>query len=261
VNGASTSSTSALAGEKGSQWCTSVVLPFARTLRDRYPFSRHGQDAALADLAEFYRPGSGIVWAFFDSSLKREVTQVGGKFELHNIRNGPSMYSNDLVRFLERSYHLSSVLFPPRAEKPRVDFEVRVRPSPGIAQVLLTVDGQLVDFHNGPEKWVHITWPGDGEKQGAQMRVKGARIDETVAQDGEWGLFRLLDKGTISANPGERFFTATWRLRTQNDVVIDIRPARVENPFVGSRSFLEAFRAAHVEAPRAISSSAKPCLE
>lgn len=261
VNGASASSTSALASEKGSQWCTSIVLPYARTLRDRYPFSRLGQDAALADLAEFYRPESGIVWAFYATTLKREVAQVGGKFELRDQRDGPAMYSSELTSFLERSFHLSNVLFPPRAEKPRVDFEVRVRPAPGIAQVLLTIDGQLVDFHNGPEKWVHITWPGPGEDHGARMRVKGAHIDESLAQEGEWGLFRLLDKGTIRANSSERFFTVTWRLHTQNDVVIDVRPARVENPFVGSKSYLEAFRAEQVAVPRAISTRAKPCLE
>src|SRR5690606_18750878 len=121
--------------------------------------------------------------------------------------------------------------------------EVRVRPSPGIAQVLLTIDGQLVDFHNGPEKWVPITWPGQAGKPGATMRVKGANIDEILTQDGEWGVFRLFEKGTIGGNPGERFFTVRFRLRTQNDVTIDIRPARAENPFVGSKSYLEAFRA------------------
>jgi type VI secretion system protein ImpL len=261
INGASSSSTSALAGEKGSQWCTSVVLPFARTLQDRYPFSKQGQDAALADVLEFYRPQSGIVWTFYESSLKRDVPQVGGKFELAQGTTVGSMYTNELVRFLNRSYYLSSVLFPPRAEKPRVDFEVRVRPSPGIAQVLLTIDGQLVDFHNGPEKWVRITWPGESGKPGANMRVKGAKIDELITQDGEWGLFRLLDKGTISANPNERFFTVRFRLHTQNDITIDVRPARAENPFVGSRAYLEAFRTEGVLAPRTIAQGAKACPE
>jgi type VI secretion system protein ImpL len=236
-------------------------MPYGRTLQDRYPFAKQGQDAALADLADFYRPGSGILWGFYDAALKRDVAQVGGRFELRQGAGVGAMYNAELVRFLDRSYYLSSVLFPPRAEKPRVDFEVRVRPSPGIAQVLFTIDGQLIDFHNGPEKWQHITWPGEGDKRGAAMRVKGARIDETLVQEGEWGLFRMLDKGTISANAGERFFTARWRLHTQNDVTVDIRPARLENPFVGQKAYLEAFRAQGVAAPRTIAASAKACVE
>jgi len=258
VNGSHVSSSAAMAGEKGQQWCTSVALPFARTLHEHYPFSKQGQDAALADLADFYRPASGILWGFYEATLKRDVVQMGGRFERMQGAAG-SMYSPELVRFLDRSAYLSSVLFPPRETKPRVDFEVRVRPSPGIAQVLLSVDGQQVDFHNGPERWFHLTWPGEGDKREATMRIKGARIDETLVQQGEWGLFRLLDKGTLSANPGERFFTARFRLHTQNDVTIDIRPARVENPFVGLSGYLAAFRAPGVTAPSAIASSQKGC--
>jgi type VI secretion system protein ImpL len=259
INGASGSSTSALAGEKGSQWCTSVVVPFDRTLRGRYPFARQGQDAALADVAEFYRPTSGILWSFYESSLKRDVNQIGDKFQLQQGTGIAENFSGELVRFLNRSATLTNVLFGPRGEKPRVDFEVRVRPSPGIASTIITIDGQLIDFHNGPEKWIRITWPGPEGKPGASMRVRGASIDETLKQDGEWGLFRLLEKGTISANPGERFFTVRFRLHTQNDVTIDIRPARADNPFVGTKAYLEAFRADGVQTPRAIAVGSASC--
>jgi len=259
VNGSSVSSTSNMAGEKGEQWCSSVALPFARTLRDRYPFAPHGQDAALADVADFYRPGSGILWGFYESSLKRDVVRNGATFSLREGAGVGAMYTPALVRFLDRAAFLSSVLFPPRAEAPRVDFEVRVRPSPGIAQVLFSIDGQLVDFHNGPERWHAVTWPGQGAKHEASLRVRGANVDETLVQEGEWGLFRLLDKGTITADPSERLFTARWRLRTQNDVTVDIRPARLDNPFVGRHAYLAAFRGEGTLAPAAIALRGKAC--
>lgn len=262
INGAFASSATALATEKGSQWCTSVVVPFDRTLRGKYPFSRQGQDASLADLADFYRPGSGIIWAFYDSTLKRDVKQVGDRFETSHTGGMGPLYGSELVRFLNRSQHISSVLFPPRAESPRVEFEVRVRPSPGIAQVLFTTDGQTVDFHNGPEQWIRLAWPGAGPTRGAVMRVKGARVDETLTQQGEWGLFRLFDQGVVRSTPGERHFTITWHLHTQNDVVMDVRPARVEHPFLGSKGYLDAFRAADVAAPRSIAAQGRAsCTE
>ena len=261
VHGASSSSTSALASEKSARWCTSVVHPYARTLRDRYPFSGHGHDAALADLSEFYRPKTGTLWAFYETALLRDVPRRGGGFELRNVRGGPAGYTSELVRFLERSQRLSSALFPPNAERPRVDFEVRVRPSPGIAQVTLNIDGQVADFHNGPDTWVHLTWPGDSDKHGAQLRVRGARVDETLTQEGEWGLFRLLEQGTVDANDGERLVTVRFRLRTQSDVVVDLRPARVENPLVGTKGLLEVFRADHLAAPRAIAVGERGCPE
>lgn len=259
INGASSSSTSALAGEKGGQWCTSVVLPFERTLRGKYPFVSGGQDASLADVAEFYRAGSGVLWAFYDSALKRDVPRVGDRYQPRGGASVGSMYNADLVGFLERSQLISSVMFPPRAEQPQVDFEVRVRPSPGIASILLTIDGQEVDFHNGPEKWVRIRWPGTQGKPGVVMRVRGATVDERVYGKGEWGLFRFLDAARISAVPGERFFTGTWTLNTQNRVRVDFRPARAQNPFVHKGRFLGAFRGERALAPRVIATGGPSC--
>jgi type VI secretion system protein ImpL len=260
VNGASIASNAAVAGEKGSQWCTSVELPFARTLRGRYPFNRAGQDSSIADVTEFYKPGSGIVWSFYESRLSRDIARVGDRYR-SNVGSGvASMYNVNLVEFLNRSQAISTALFPGRADKPTVAMEIRVRPSPGIASVLLTIDGQLIDFHNGPEKWVPIRWPGDGGQRGAHMRVRGAAIDEIIQQDGEWGFFRLMDKGNVSASQGERFFTVRWRLRTQNDVIVDVRPARAENPFIGETGrALEAFRSNGVDAPRAVSPGGPAC--
>jgi type VI secretion system protein ImpL len=261
VQGTSASATSALAGEQARGWCSAVVAPHARTLRGRYPFAARGQDVALTDLADFYRPLTGTLWSYYAGVLQRDLPQAGASFEPRVGSGVAAHYTPELVRFLHRAHALSQALFPPRAEAPRVDLEVRVRPAPGIAQVLLTVDGQTVDFHNGPERWVQVTWPGASERRGASLRVRGDGIDELVAQDGEWGLVRLLEQGEVSAAPGERFFSARWRLHTQHDVLIDVRPARSENPLIGARGFLELFRGPGVEVPRALTREARGCRE
>jgi type VI secretion system protein ImpL len=47
-----------------------------------------------------------------------------------------------------------------------------------------------------------MRWPGGGRQRGASIRVRGAQnIDEVIQQEGEWGLFRLLEQGTIEGNP------------------------------------------------------------
>ncbi|MET0341186.1 MAG: type VI secretion system membrane subunit TssM [Polyangiales bacterium] len=260
INGASLASSSDLAGQKSMQWCTAVVLPFERGLRGRYPFSKSGQDAALNDVAEFYRPGTGILWAAYEGMLARDVTRAGDRYEMKMGSAVASMYSGQLTEFLNRSQAIATSLFPSGGDKPTVAFEVRVRPSPGVAQILLTIDGQTVDFHNGPERWVPVRWPGDGKMRGVHVRIKGAGIDETVTQDGDWGLVRLLDSGTVSAVPNQRYFSVKLRLRTQNDITFDVMPARAENPLVGrTGKALEPFRAAGVDAPRGIAGGKRAC--
>jgi type VI secretion system protein ImpL len=152
-------------------------------------------------------------------------------------------------------------LFAPSATEPQVAFELRVRPAPGVAQIVFVVDGQTVDFHNGPERWHHLRWPGEAQRRGASLRVVGQGVDETIVQEGEWGLFRLLERGSVSFDQGARFFSVRFRLRTQRDVVIDVRPARVDNPFVGEGGLLEAFRGDGVAPPRAIAKGARRCAE
>lgn len=260
IQGASASATAALAGEKAAGYCASVYTPFARTLSGRYPFARAGEDAALADVADFFRPETGTVWAFYGGSLKRDVPRVGARFEAAPRGTGASLVGPPLLRFLERAQLVSALLFPPHAEEVRVDFELRVRPAPGIAQVRVEIDGQTLDHHNGPERWARFRWPGTGDRHGASLQVRGAQIDETLQQDGEWGLFRLLEKGTLTPSTTDRFFSVRFRLRTQSDIVIDIRPARVESPFFGGGSaYLSAFRSEQTTAPRSIGDHARRC--
>lgn len=259
INGANVASTGDLAGHKSSQWCTSVVLAYERTLRSRYPFQKSGQDASLTDVAEFYRPSSGILWAAFEAMFARDIQRTGDQYTFKMGSGVASMYSNQLTAFLDRSQALTTALFP-TGDQPTVAFQVRVRPAPGVASIVLTIDGQPVDFHNGPERWVPIRWPGDGKSRGVHMRIKGAGIDETVTQDGEWGLFRLLDSGTVTAVPNQRFFSVRFRLRTQNDITIDVQPARADNPLVGrSGRALEVFRVSNVEPPRSIAGGKRAC--
>jgi type VI secretion system protein ImpL len=250
IDGASTRAMAALRSAQSSAFCTTVTLPFERALSGRYPFDRGGQDAALADVADFYRPKEGVVWGYYQDALKRDVPQVGGQFASRGDHAG--RYAPALTRFLERSARLTTVLFPPRAVEPQVGFELRVRPAPGIAQVTLLLDGQSVDFHNGPDRWHSLVWPGTSPRRGASMRVLGQGLDEHIVQEGEWGLFRLLERGTVSFDPRARFFTVRFRLHTLHDVIIDVRPLRVDNPFLGAHGFLDAFRAADVAAPRVI---------
>lgn len=254
----------------GNRWCTSVVVPFERAMRNRYPYNPNGHDAALADMTEFYRPGAGLLWQFYDASLDRSVERVGDRHQFTTTlgTGAAEAYFPTLPIFLDRSQDIASVMFPTReAEAPRVDFEVRVRPTPRIEEILFQVDGQQALHRNAPEQWVRMRWPGEGDVRGALLRVKGEGIDETIQQDGEWGLFRLLEAGRMRGDPNARIFSIVWALRTHNvEIGVDIRPASAENPFLGvprrggRLRFLAPFRADGVYAPRDIARNGRRCI-
>ncbi len=270
----------ALGGAGSDRWCSAVVVPFTRTLLEHYPFNPNGQDAALADVALFYREPNGHLWGFYSQELAQYVPRVGDEYQF-STRLGhdtSEMYRPELRDFLNRSQDISTVLFPPpdtrpgaqaeAATGPKVEFEVRVRPTPQIAEITFAVDGTEVRYTNGPEEWHRFTWPGAGRQRGASIRARGLNgIDETIEQDGEWGVFRLFEVGQVRGSANSRIFSVVWHLRDQNiDVGVDVRPARSENPFFGvprrdatAERYLAPFRAENVAAPHPIARNGRPC--
>jgi type VI secretion system protein ImpL len=246
------------------QWCSNVALPWKRNLGTRYPFNPAGHDAALADVAEFFKP-SGLVWGFYNESLKGDVQRSGDGFTFVRQLGGSTGFSPALLTFLGKAQDVTTVLFPAGAGEPQVPFSVRIRPTPRVASVIFDVDGQRFEYFNGPEEWRKMTWPAQGKAPGAMLRVRmaGGR-EETLQQEGEWGLFRLLESGQVSGQPGQRDFTGSFPFPASGvTVVLDFRAARSEAPFFGIRrggraALLAPFRTA-LAPPTTIGGGIPPC--
>jgi len=245
------------------EWCATVAQPFKRSLLGRYPFVPGGEDAALADVSEFFRPG-GVVWGFYEQALKTDVQRAGEGFKFARQLGGHSGFRGDLLPFLERAQDVTRSLFPAGASEPRVELSLRVRPTPGVAVVIVEVDGQRFEYRNGPEEWFRLVWPGKGKASGASFRARtSSGREEVVQQDGEWGLLRLIESGKLKGEPGARDFTVSWPLPSLGaSLTVDIRPARSESPFFGARRgkarLLGPFRAG-VQPPAVIGKAGAGC--
>jgi len=93
------------------EWCAAVSKPFRRSLAGKYPFNPGGDDSAIADLAEFFRPG-GIVWGFYDGALKADVQRTGDGFKFARQLGGVSGFRGELLSFLARAQDVTATLFP-----------------------------------------------------------------------------------------------------------------------------------------------------
>ncbi len=262
MEGVSGTSSRAQGGIVNNAWCSNVVEPFVSGLASRYPFKRGGIDAAIGDVAQFYRPESGIIAAFFQETLSASVTRSGDRFEFSESMGQESVYKPSLLKFLRRSFAISKALFPSNAAAPLVKFSVRIKPTPKIASVVLKVDGQTYRYTNGPEEWRSFQWPGDGSEMGASIRVKGIGVNEFIPSQGEWGLFRLLEDGELQSSSG-RSFSVGWKLSSIDEMVkIEIRPARSATPFfgpAGRTKLLNLFRGKSVSPPGVIALKAGKC--
>lgn len=266
VEAAALTSSRAMASAVSGSFCAAVFTPFSASLAGRYPFAAHGDDAALGEVGAFYRPG-GTLWTHYDAALAAIAPRAGRRFALAaRLDHGAgSPYSAQLTTFLARSQAITDGLFPPGASEPRIELDVRIHPSAGAASVRFFVGGATVDYHNGPETWTRVVWPGESPSTGARVEVQSARgLSERIAQDGEWGLFRLVEAAAqLDARPGERTHTARWHLPGHDvDVVVDLRPVRTECALFGGEAHPRALgllRAPGVAAPRHIARGAAEC--
>ncbi|AKF82216.1 IcmF [Myxococcus fulvus 124B02] len=256
-------------GKASDQWCSEVANAFKQKLAGHYPFNRNGQDAAVADVGDFYRFESGTLWGFYGGVLKSHVEQSGTRFKFVTRagRAGGNMYYGSVLSFLARSREISESLFAPRDAEPGVKFAFHIRPSPKLSSIRFTVDGQTVEYNNGPEEWHNFEWPGKGGKAvGATIRVRNNQgKTETLEQEGEWGLFRLMEEGTPSVAGAGRTFSVTWAMPSlDTEVVIDFRPTRSASPFFGvspgrTPKMMQPFRAPGMSPPRVIAKGGVGC--
>lgn len=264
IEGASLSYTHAVASVAGRAWCNGVSGPFRDTIRGRYPLRQGAEDVPLEDFAAFYRPQDGALWKFYDDYLKGRIPRRGNTFEFATALGMPAsqVHTQSLRRFLNRSWQIAQALFPSGSADPRVDFDVRIRPSPRVAEQVLSVGGRTIRYYNGPEEWTRLSWPGDSPSEGASIQIRGAGgMRETITRDDGWGLFRLIEEGSAK-RIDSRTFTVVWRLRSHDvDVQIDFRTARRTSPFFteGGRKALDLFRGQDAEAPREIVTGRSLC--
>jgi type VI secretion system protein ImpL len=267
IDGSGNSSTRGLAMGAGRSWCAEVYRPWHRNLRGRYPFNESGLDVPLADFADFYKPEGGTLWTFYDEVLASMIERDGDQFQFSRQLGRQGHFRPETLRHLGRAQEISSAFFPPGAEDPTVEVDVRIRPTPEVEQIRFSIGEAEIEYHNGPEEWNRMTWPGETPEAGAFIEVRGSGLHERIEQDGEWGLYRILERGSVTEyQPGSSVFQVTWRLRTHDiDIKIDFRPVRGESPFFGVRGrnrdgrLMQPTRADQVTTPREIVTRARLC--
>ncbi len=246
-------------------WCNLVAKPFRNGLGSRYPFARTGPDAAMADVAEFFRPEKGAVWGLYKKTLEGTVQRSGDGFRFADDAAGAT-YRPELLTFLRQAQEITTGLFPEGAQDPSVSFSVRVRPTPRIATAFLQVDGQSVEFRDGTEEWHTVAWPNKSAEgsRGASLRVRATDgTEETIQRDGDFGFLRLLEQGSLEGDPGGRDFAIAFKTALGATVVVDFRMDRSELLFFGARGgdralLLEAFHS-FPPAPPSIGTATAPC--
>ena len=188
----------------------SEVLASWRPLSEKYPFADSANEAPMAEIAKFLKPGDGTLSRFVEKNLTGLVTRRGEQLI-------PRTWANLGVgfnpAFLSGVSALSSIGNSVLQEGEAARFELQPVPTPGLSEILIEIDGQLLRYRNGPQPWTGFSWPNpNATVQGARLQIVSfAGVSTSLANHGgRLGLMRLLTQARVEER-GNGMTMLEWR--------------------------------------------------
>jgi len=222
--------------ELENEWVTSVVRPYKSMIVNKFPFYSTGDDAALADVAEFYRPNDGVLWSFVNDRLSPYLRHTGKGWEARKWLGTGANFSKKFLVGLDLAQKITDALYTHRDSDPKMTFFLQPDPNSGLREMQLESNGQLYRYRNGPQIWQRFDWPGDMQQIGARVMgiADDGRAMGELRAEGPWGLFHLLSQADIKKVAGTHYKTI-WKLPSSDGgtvtVAFKLRADREDNIF------------------------------
>lgn len=196
-------------------WRAEVMTTW-RGLSGKYPFADSANEASLAEIAKFLKPVEGTLPRFVEKNLSGLLTRRGEQLIPRTWANLGVGFS---PAFLSGVAGLTTAGNAVLHEGDGAKFELQPIPTPGLSEIVIEVDGQVLRYRNGPQPWTGFTWPnatGSGV-QGARIQIVSfSGVSTSVANfGGRLGLMRLLNQARVDEhNSGTALLE--WRFKAAN---------------------------------------------
>ena len=194
------------------RWFDEVFRTYQSELRNKFPFSGNDEEAAEADVVEFFRKGDGILWGFIHDKLISFVDNRNDKFKNKEWLGIGLGLSNKFLTALSFSKKVSDGLF--KGDKFGFNFYIYPEPTTGLKEILFESGRKYFRYQNGPQEWVNFTWPGDNSAEGALLRLSPIDGHATITLESinMWGVLHLFEKAKLTPLTRSKF-KATWQLK------------------------------------------------
>ena len=194
-------------------WLAQIYEPFQQTLADKYPFATGSRvEAASAEIAKIFG-SDGSIAKFSDKELSALI-----------VRRGEVIYPRT---WAEMSVALSPQFisaFPAYVAPLGADaqaaganreaqtiFQLLPVPVPGLSEYTIEIDGQILRYRNGAQKWVNFFWPNSAGEPGVKITAVtyDGRSVEVFAEPGRYGLEKMISSAT-KEKKADGAFEMTW---------------------------------------------------
>lgn len=209
---------------------SSTILPFCnRGLSNSYPLVRSSQhEVTLEDFGRFFGP-NGLMDEFFQNHLRDFVDTSRPTWRWRRSLG----ISNQTLREFQHAAAIKDTFFRGGSQTPSISFEMLpIKLDANISQFLLDLEGQKVEYRHGPTRLIKLQWPGPESASGVRLvfvDINGKRY--SMAEDGPWAWFRILDGASLEATDKADRFNATFNVKSHKASYELRLSSSVLNPF------------------------------
>ncbi len=196
------------------QWQNQVISPYQQSIAGKFTFDRYANsDASISDVSNFLQTNTGVLWTFVHNDLGPYLYLERGVWREHKWLGIGAGFSDGFLQRLTQAKQISDGLFGTGSSQPEFNYQIYPRPTPGLSEIILVANGQTTRYHNGPQQWLPLSWPGQGMNGQSQLTAIAAHglSPDTLQNQGPWSLFHLLAKAQITHEQGSTY-VATWNL-------------------------------------------------
>ncbi|UNH39820.1 ImcF-related family protein [Moellerella wisconsensis] len=195
-----------------TRWQTTIVAQWNKAFAGRYPFKATGSDASLPLLAQFLRSDSGRIDQFIKTNLGGIVHKEGNRWVVDPSMSQGLTINPEFLKAINQLADISDIVFA--QGDANIHFELMARPSKGVAQVQLVLDGQKLNYFNQMESWKSFIWPGESYYPGVTLNWQSVRSGMQIYANyqGNWGLMRLLEQAEVTQLDSSRY-QLVWRTK------------------------------------------------
>jgi type VI secretion system protein ImpL len=206
-------------------WLAQIYEPFQQILADKYPFATDSRvEAASAEIAKVFG-SEGSIAKFSDKELSALIVRRG---EVIYPRTWAEMSVALSPQFISSFPHYVAPLGADSqtagaSQETQTIFQILPEPVPGLAEYTIEIDGQILRYRNGTQKWVNFFWPNSAGEPGVKITAitYDGRSIEVFSEPGRYGLEKMISSAKKERR-SDGAFEMTWA-NGDNQVKVNLR--------------------------------------
>lgn len=214
--------------ELNKVWDAQVYQLFQRNLATKYPFNANAKvEASAAEIAQVFGP-EGAISQYVTTALGPLVVRRGDLLSPRVWGEEGLRLKQELVTGFGGWVAALSGGASSAAAQQQTMFQIQPRPSPGVTEYTIDIDGQQLRYRNTPARWSDFVWPHPQGTPGARVVATAfdGRTIELVNEPGNFGLERLVNTASKNRQP-DGSFEMTW---SRDGVAVSVLLRIVQSP-------------------------------